>query len=87
MWSYKQADNIDFNKVKNIKRICYVWNKTNTNSVTTSRDGYWNASAWCHIGHCLQFLTQIKHREMIPLIENRIKICIQKVMSGIYTQY
>lgn len=87
VWSYKQADNIDFNKVKNIKRICYVWNKTNTNSVTTSRDGYWNASAWCHIGHCLQFLTQIKHKEMIPLIQNRIKICIQKAMSGIYTQY
>lgn len=88
VWSYKQADNINFNKVTNIKRICYVWNKTNTsNSVTSVRDGYWNASAYCHIGHCLQFLTQIKHKEMIPIIKKRVDICIDKAKKGIYTQY
>lgn len=88
VWSYKQADNVNFNKVINIKRICYVWNKTNTaNSVTSVRGGYWNASAYCHIGHCLQFLTQIKHTEMIPIIKERINVCINKTKDGIYTQY
>lgn len=88
VWSYKQADNIDFDKVVNIKRICYVWNKTNTtNSVTSVRGGFWDASAWCHIGHCLQFLTQIKHKEMIPIIKTRIDVCIDKAKNGIYTQY
>lgn len=88
VWSYKQADNVDFNKVINIKRICYVWNRTNTtNSVTLVRDGYWNASAWCHIGHCLQFLATIKHKEMIPIIQKRINVCINKANSGTYTQY
>ena len=88
VWSYKEADNVDFNRVINIKRICYVWNRTNTtNSVTQVRNGYWDASAWCHIGHCLQFLTQIKHKEMIPIIQKRIKVCINKANSNVYTQY
>lgn len=88
VWSYKQADNIDFNNIVNIKKVCYVWNRYNTeNSVTLVRNGYWDASAWCHIGHCLQFLTQIKHKEMIPIIKRRINICISKANSGEYTQY
>ena len=88
VWSYKMADNVNFNHVINIKRIGYVWNRTNTgNSVTLVRDGYWNASAWCHIGHCLQFLTQIKHKEMIPIITERVNVCINKIENGIYTQY
>lgn len=88
VWSYKQADNVDFNKVINIKRICYVWNRTNTtNSVTLVRDGYWNASAWCHIGHCFQFLATIKHTEMIPIIQKRVNVCINKANGGTYTQY
>ena len=88
VWSYKEADNVDFNRVINIKRICYVWNRTNTtNSVTQVRNGYWDASAWCHIGHCLQFLTQIKHKEMKPYLQKRIEVCIEKAKKGIYTQY
>lgn len=88
VWSYRQADNVDFNKVVNIKRVCYVWNRTNTtNSVTLVRSDYWNASAWCHIGHCLQFLAEIKHKEMIPIIKTRVNVCVQKIKSGIYTQY
>lgn len=88
VWSYRQADNVDFNKVVNIKKICYVWNRFNTtNSVTLVRNDYWNASAWCHIGHCLQFLSQIKHKEMIPVIKKRVSVCINKIENGIYTQY
>ena len=88
VWSYRQADNTDLDKVANLKEVCYVWNRTNsTNSVSLVRDGYWNASAYCHIGHQLQLITQLKHKEMIPIIEKRVKECIKKVQQGQYLQY
>ena len=87
VWSYKQADNVDFDKVINLKRICYVWNRMNSNSVTKVRSDYWNSSTWCHIGHTYQFLSQMKHKEMKPLIEKRIKECIRRLNNGIYQQY
>ena len=40
------------------------------------RNSYWDASAWCHIGHQLQLLDQLKHKEMIPVLQKRIKTCI-----------
>ena len=79
VWSYRQADNIDINKVVNCNKICYVWNRTNNNSVSTKKGGWWEASAYCHIGHQLQFLEELKHEEMRPLIEDRIRQCIQRV--------
>ncbi len=88
VWSYRQADNVDLDKVVNIKKVCYVWNRTNvTNSVSMVRNSYWDASAYCHIGHQLQLLDQLKHKEMIPLIKKRIEVCKDKVKSGIYQQY
>lgn len=88
VWSYRQADNVDLDKVVNIKKVCYVWNRTNTtNSVSIVRNSYWDASAWCHIGHQLQLLDQLKHKEMIPILEKRIKECKNKVKNGIYQQY
>ena len=88
VWSYRQADNIDLEKVVNIKEPLYVWNRTNTtNSVSMVRNYYWDASAWCHIGHQLQLLGQLKHKEMIPILEKRIKECINKVNHGTYQQY
>jgi glycosyltransferase involved in cell wall biosynthesis len=88
VWSYRQADNVDLEKVVNIKEPLYVWNRTNTtNSVSIVRNYYWDASAWCHIGHQLQLLGQLKHKEMIPILEKRIKECINKVNSGTYQQY
>ena len=87
VWSYKQADNVDFEKVKNLHEICYVWNRTNTNSVTQVRNPIWNASAWCHIGHQLQFLSEIKHKEMIPLIEKRMEVCKKELNRNVFTQY
>lgn len=88
VWSYKQADNVDFNKVKNLKEVCYVWNRLNTeNSVSLSRSNTWNASAYCHIGHQLMFLENIKHKEMIPILEERIKICKEKIVDNVYQQY
>ena len=88
VWSYKQADNIDINKVINIKKILYVWNRMNTNnSVSLVRNDYWNASAYCHIGHQKQFLTQLKHKEMKPIIEKRIEECIKRIRKNIYQQY
>lgn len=88
VWSYRQADNVNIDKVKNLKRVCYVWNRTNTsNSVSLTRNDYWNASAYCHIGHQLQLLSQLKHKEMIPILKQRIEACIQKVNTGTYQQY
>ena len=88
VWSYRQADNINLDRVINIKEVCYVWNRTNTtNSVSAVRSDYWNASAYCHIGHQLQLLSQLKHKEMIPILEKRIKTCKYQVNKGIYQQY
>lgn len=89
VWSYRQADQIDdLNKVINIKEVCYVWNRTNvTNSVSMVRNSYWDASAWCHIGHQLQLLSQLRHKEMIPILKERIMECKKKCNSGIYQQY
>lgn len=88
VWSYRQADNINLDKVINIKKVCYVWNRTNTtNSVSAVRNDIWNASAYCHIGHQLQLLNQLKHKEMIPILKKRIEQCISLVDKKIYQQY
>lgn len=88
VWSYRQADNVDLNKVKNLKKILYVWNRLNTsNSVSLTRSDYWNASAWCHIGHQKQLLTELKHIEMKPILEKRINECIGKVNRNKFEQY
>lgn len=88
VWSYRQADNVDLEKVINIKEVCYTWNRMNTtNSVSTVRNSYWNASAWCHIGHQLQLLDQLKHKEMIPILKQRIEICKKQINEKIYQQY
>ena len=89
VWSYRQADQIDdLDKVINIKQVCYVWNRTNTtNSVSIVRNDYWDASAYCHIGHQLQLISQLRHKEMIPILKERIEVCKRKVNSNIYQQY
>lgn len=88
VWSYEQADNINFDNVADLKEICYVWNRLNvTNSVSILRDKIWEASAWKHIGQQLMFLERIKHKEMIPKIQERIETCKEKVQRGTYQQY
>lgn len=87
-WSYEQADNVDFNKVKNLKEILYTWNRMNvTNSVSITRNKIWEASAWKHVGQQLMLIERLKHKEMIPIIKQRIKVCIDKLNRGIYQQY
>ena len=88
VWSYKQADNVEYDKVKILDEICYVWNRMNTNnSVSMVRGNMWNASAWCHIGHQQQLLGELKHKELIPILENRIEKCIEMCNSKSYAQY
>ena len=88
VWTYRLADNIDFDKVSTISKVCYCWNRMNVNnSVSIVRNNFWNASAYCHIGHQLQLLTQLKHKEMIPILQARIETCINKVNSGVYQQF
>jgi len=88
VWTYRLADNLIFENTINLREVCYCWNRMNTdNSVSLVRSDYWNACAWCHIGHQLQFLTQIKHKEMIPILKERIEECIRRANSGKYQQY
>ena len=88
VWSYKQADNVDIDNVKVCEKICYVWNRMNTNnSVSQVRGNYWDASAWCHIGHQIQMLPTLKHEKIKPILEKRIKTCIELVNNGTFTQY
>lgn len=88
VWSYRQADNVELENVYNYKRVCYVWNRMNTtNSVSLQRNYFWNASAYCHIGNQLQLLGELKHKEMIPVLEKRIKECKRKVNNDEYIQY
>lgn len=87
-WSYEQADNVDFNKIKNLKKVLYTWNRMNTsNSVSIVRNKVWDASAWKHVGEQLMLVERLKHKEMIPIIKQRIKTCIDKLNQGIYQQY
>ena len=87
-WSYEQADNVDFNKVKNLKKVLYIWNRLNTtNSVSLTVGKVWEASAWKHIGEQLMLIERLKHKEMIPILQERIKTCINKINRGTYQQY
>ena len=88
VWTYRLADNINFENVVNLNELVYCWNRTNVNnSVSLVRSKYWDACAYCHIGHQLQLITQLKHKEMIPKIEQRIRECINNVNKGIYMQH
>ena len=88
VWSYRVADNIDLDKVFNLKKVCYVWNRTNiNNSVSMVKNSYWDASAWCHIGHQLQLIGQLKHKDMIPVLLKRVEECKKRIGRGKYEQY
>ena len=87
-WAYEQADNVSLENVRNLKEVCYVWNRTNTNnSVSLKRGNMWEASMWKHIGEQYMLLERLKHKEMKPVLEERIKQCIIKVNIGEYQQY
>lgn len=87
-WCYEQTDNINLENVRVLREICYVWNRKNTtNSVCLTRGNTWNASAWKHIGQQLMLLPNLKHKEMKPILEERINKCITKIERGIYDQY
>ena len=87
-WAYEQADNVSLENVRNLKEVCYVWNRLNTtNSVSLKRGSMWEASMWKHIGEQYMLLERLKHKEMIPVLEERIKQCIIKVNLGEYQQY
>lgn len=87
-WAYEQADNVSLENVRNLKEVCYVWNRLNTtNSVSLKRGNMWEASMWKHIGEQYMLLGRLKHKEMIPVLEERIKQCIIKVNLGEYKQY
>lgn len=87
-WAYEQADNVNFENVRNLKEVCYVWNRLNTtNSVSLKRGNMWESSMWKHIGEQYMLLERLKHKEMIPVLEERIKQCIIKVNLGEYQQY
>ena len=88
VWTYKLADNLEYENVTNLKKICYVWNRMNyDNSVSLVRSSFWDASAFCHIGHQLQMLDSMKHKYMRPVIKARAEKCREKIDKGTYQQY
>ena len=86
VWSYRIADNVDFKNVTNLGLCVYVWNQLNTNSVSKSNSSMWINSAWCHVGHLKQFMSEIKHVEMLPELERRLNECIENLKKGVYMQ-
>ena len=87
-WAYEQADNVSLENVRNLKEVCYVWNRLNTtNSVSLKRGSMWEASMWKHIGEQYMLLERLKHKEMIPVLEERIKQSKIKINLGEYQQY
>lgn len=87
-WAYEQADNVSLENVRNLKEVCYVWNRINTiNSVSLKRGNMWEASMWKHIGEQYMLIERLKHKEMIPVLEERINQCRIKVNIGEYQQY
>lgn len=87
-WSYEQADNVNFKKVKNLKEILYVWNRTNTtNSVSHKKGKLWEASAWCHIGHQLMLIEKLHHTKYKKLLKSRIETCKSLINNKEYIQY
>lgn len=87
-WCYEQTDNINLENVRVLREMCYVWNRKNTtNSVCLTRGDIWNASAWKHIGQQLMLLPNLKHKEMQPVLQNRIIECINKINRGVFDQY
>lgn len=87
-WCYEQTDNININNVRVLEDMCYIWNRKNvTNSVCLVRGDVWKASAWKHIGQQLMLIPKLKHKEMIPILQDRIQACINKINNGIYDQY
>lgn len=88
VWSYEQADNVDFEKVKILDEVLYTWNRmNNNNSVSMVKGINWEASAWKHIGQQIMLTSRLKHKEMIPILENRIKKCIKMCNENRYIQY
>ena len=88
VWTYRLADGLNFENVSTISKVCYCWNRMNsTQSVSIVRNDFWNASAYCHIGHQLQLISQMKHKEMIPILKERIENCKRKVNNNIYQQW
>lgn len=88
VWTYRLADNLNYDNVRSITKVCYVWNRMNTGqSVSLVRNEIWKASAYCHIGHQLMLLDTLKHKEMIPILRKRLERCITKVSQGIYEQH
>lgn len=88
VWSYRQTNNINTKKVRNLKEVCYVWNRMNTsNSVSLTRSPIWDYSAYCHIGHQGILLQEITNPEYRKFIEQRIKECKSKVNNNTFMQY
>ena len=88
VWTYRLADNLNFENVIALNELCYCWNRMNvTNSVSIVRNAFGDACAYCHIGHQLQLISEMKHKEMIPKIKERVNECIERASKGNYQQY
>lgn len=68
-----------------LKKPVYVWNKTNTKSVTTIRDeATWGTSTIRHYADAKQFYLTIKgqDKKIDRIMQRRLNICKNEILSG-----
>ena len=73
------------NSFKLLKKLIYVWNKTNYKSVTTIRDKVvWGTSTIRHYADTLQFALSIKGKDekIDRLLKNRLELCKKEILEG-----
>lgn len=81
---------IYMNSFANLKEPVYVWNRTNTKSVTTVRDNIlWKTSTIRHYADTLQLYLSVKGRdsEMDKILKEKVKLTEQEMLGGGDLQY
>jgi len=74
------------NTYSNFKRVTHTWNRNNTSSVTQSKNEIWNGSSFKHIGDMIILKSELKDKDYIDFIQEKIDICKNNVNNGIYQQ-
>lgn len=84
-------------KISNLGQVTHIWNKCNTNSVTSDKKKKyeselqakieWNNCAYRHIAGMLDLLNELTDPNLISFVNKRIQECKSQVNMGIYQQW
>ena len=75
---------LNISSFKCLPDSCYVWNRTNTKSVTTKRDNpLWKTSTIRHLADTIELYMIYKGRDskIDKIMEDRAKMCWQEVLD------